>query len=277
MLILLCVYALYTLQNRLDVWNWFYFSRSKWKYKEYRIENLLSRCRYHFGLLCLCLYARSFTQRSCSKSPNPNEIRKHRRNFLGNDVAIKHSVDIIHRNFFVRVFFLQMVISFGVVARCFCHMKSFCVFYGWRTILNFKSNIKYVESLVWNVRFLVFVGDFIWIWDKIHRFQMKYKKKKRNKWQPVETNECIVACIRFWIDGIFSVSHTHTNYIHCSAYRLHESLSLLSVFVYTNTSGNKRQKSTMSLLFDSVGSQSNNTRYFVMLTLGLLLLPLLPV
>lgn len=81
--------------------------------------------------------------------------------------------------------------------------------------------------------------------------------------------KCIVACIRFWIDDIFSFYHKNCvlQNSQCTANRLHESLLLLSVFVYTNTP----EKSTMSLLFDSVGSQSNNiTGIFVVVAADLL-------
>lgn len=123
--------------------------------------------------------------------------------------------------------------------------------------------------------FSFFVRDFIWIWlwDKIHRFSTHTKKQqqmatcgdKRNVLSTVSDFESM---------AFFALSPphtlTHTNYIQqniqCTAYRLHESLLLLHgicVPLYTQTPlKNKRQKSTMSLLCDSVGSQSNNIQVF---------------
>lgn len=82
----------------------------------------------------------------------------------------------------------------------------------------------------------------------------------------------------FFTDENFAVKQklypTKHRMYRCTAYRLHESLPLLhDVHVPENTVGNERQKSTMSLLFDSAGSQSINAGILFLLLSAPGLLP----
>lgn len=249
---------------RLDVWSWFFFlGPNKKKNKECRIENLLPLSLSFYSLLFSCM--RLFTHEAVQIS-NLNEIWKHQRNFLGNDVAskIQLSPSTATVPVYCKCFFCECM---GFFWRYFCHMKSFYVCFMAEEPFWILKAKYYVESWM-NVSF--------WSLYKISfGFEIKHadSKKKNNTstrtWQPVEMKKCIVACIRFWIDDIFSFYHKNCvlQNSQCTANRLHESLLLLSVFVYTNTP----EKSTMSLLFDSVGSQSNNiTGIFVVVAADLL-------
>lgn len=120
-----CVYALFfTLAKKtvgcLKLILFFFapFLQFKWKIKS--IESKIY-CRLAVIILYIvvhtlfvCTPVRSFTQAVCLsvcvfKSQNPNEIRKHRRNFLDNDAHIKDSVDIIHHNILCVLFFVVVV------------------------------------------------------------------------------------------------------------------------------------------------------------------------